>query len=79
MRAASDAHSYQKIPPNLPLLKGGLLLFDKEGRGEIFLSNVPNDPRFGMSQPNFIKAVKLANPATYYKEVVVPADINLTF
>lgn len=27
-----------KIPPNLPLIKGGTIpLFGKEGRGEIFL------------------------------------------
>ena len=29
--------SLYKIPPNLPLLKGGIIpLFEKEGRGEIF-------------------------------------------
>jgi len=29
-----------KIPPNLPLPKGGIPLFGKEGRGEIFWNNV---------------------------------------
>ncbi|RJQ52410.1 MAG: hypothetical protein C4526_08350 [Nitrospiraceae bacterium] len=38
-----------------------------------------NVPLFGMSETNFIEGVKLANPATYYKEVVIMADMNLTF
>jgi hypothetical protein len=32
--------NYYKIPPNLPLLKGGTVpLFGKEGLGEIFENN----------------------------------------
>jgi peroxiredoxin family protein len=38
-----------------------------------------NVPLFGMSETNFIEGVELANPATYYKEVVIKADMNLTF
>ncbi|MBI4684394.1 MAG: DsrE/DsrF/DrsH-like family protein [Nitrospirae bacterium] len=38
-----------------------------------------NVPLFGMSKADFIEGVELANPATYYKEIVVPADMNLTF
>ena len=38
-----------------------------------------NVPLFGMSNADFVDGVQLANPATYYKEVVVPADMNLTF
>jgi peroxiredoxin family protein len=38
-----------------------------------------NVPLFGMSKANFVEGVELANPATYYKEIVVPADMNLTF
>lgn len=38
-----------------------------------------NVPLFGMSETNFIEGVEIANPATYYKEVVIKADMNLTF
>jgi len=38
-----------------------------------------NVPLFGMSKSDFIEGVELANPATYYKEVVIKADMNLTF
>lgn len=38
-----------------------------------------NVPLFGMSKADFIEGVELANPATYYKEVVIKADMNLTF
>jgi peroxiredoxin family protein len=38
-----------------------------------------NIPLFGMSKADFIEGVELANPATYYKEVVIVADMNLTF
>lgn len=38
-----------------------------------------NVPLFGMSKSDFIEGVEIANPATYYKEVVIQADMNLTF
>ncbi len=38
-----------------------------------------NVPLFGMSETNFIEGVEIANPATYYKEIVIKADMNLTF
>jgi predicted peroxiredoxin len=38
-----------------------------------------NVPLFGMNRDNFVEGVEIANPATYYKEVVVKADMNLTF
>ena len=38
-----------------------------------------NVPLFGMSETNFIEGVEIANPAAYYKEVVIKADMNLTF
>ena len=38
-----------------------------------------NVPLFGMTKADFVDGVELANPATYYKEVMVPADMNLTF
>jgi len=38
-----------------------------------------NVPLFGMSKSDFVEGVELANPATYYKDIVVQADMNLTF
>ena len=38
-----------------------------------------NVPLFGMSETNFIEGVEIANPATYYKDIVIKADMNLTF
>jgi len=38
-----------------------------------------NVPLFGMTPEDFVLGVKIADPSTYYKEVMVPADINLTF
>jgi peroxiredoxin family protein len=38
-----------------------------------------NVPLFGMSKADLIEGVELADPAKYYKEVVIQADMNLTF
>lgn len=38
-----------------------------------------NVPLFGMSESNLIDGARLAEPARYYKEVVMRADMNLTF
>lgn len=38
-----------------------------------------NVPLFGMSEHDLIDGAKLAEPARYYKEVVMRADMNLTF
>lgn len=34
---------------------------------------------FGMTASNLAFGVKIADPSTYYKEVVIQADMNLTF
>lgn len=34
---------------------------------------------FGMSKVDLIEGVKFDDPATYYKDVVIQADMNLTF
>jgi predicted peroxiredoxin len=38
-----------------------------------------NIPLFGMKPVDLIEGVKIADPAKYYKEVVIPADMNLSF
>ncbi len=38
-----------------------------------------NVPLFGMTSENFVLGAKVADPSTYYKDVVMQADMNLTF
>lgn len=61
----------------LPSVEELLFMLYKEGAQ--MLACPLNVPLFGMSKADFVEGVELANPATYYKEVVVPADMNLTF
>ena len=57
--------------------------FDDEkvevAEGATVLACPLNVSLFNISPKQLIDGVKVANPATYYKEVVIPADMNLTF
>ena len=61
----------------LPSVEELLFMLWKEGAQ--MLACPLNVPLFGMSKADFVEGVELAKPATYYKEVVVLADMNLTF
>ncbi len=61
----------------LPTVEEMLFMLYKEGAK--MLACPLNVPLFGMTKADFVDGVELANPATYYKEVMVPADVNLTF
>jgi len=61
----------------LPTAEELLFMLWKEGAQ--MLAYPLNVPLFGMAKADFVEGVELANPATYYKEIVVPADMNLTF
>ena len=61
----------------LPLVEDLFFMFTHEG-GELLACPL-NVPLFGMSERDLIDGAKLAEPARYYKEVVIPADMNLTF
>ncbi len=61
----------------LPTVEEMLFMLYKEGAK--MLACPLNVPLFGMSKADFVDGVELANPATYYKEVMVQADMNLTF
>jgi len=52
-------------------------MFVHEG-GEVLACPL-NIPLFGMSERDLIDGAKIADPVRYYKEVVIPADMNLTF
>jgi len=61
----------------LPLLEDLFFMFTHEG-GAVLACPL-NVPLFGMSERDLIDGAKLADPARYYKDVVMPADMNLTF
>jgi peroxiredoxin family protein len=62
---------------DLPLVEDLFFMFTREG-GQVLACPL-NVPLFGMSERDLIEGAKLADPARYYKDVVMPADMNLTF
>lgn len=62
---------------NLPSAEDLLFYLYKEG-ARMFACPL-NVPLFGMTKDDFVEGVEMANPATYYKEVAIKADMNLTF
>ncbi len=76
-KEAGDAVMKRMEEMELPTVEEMLFMLYKEGAK--MLACTLNVPLFGMSKADFVDGVELANPATYYKEVMVPADMNLTF
>jgi peroxiredoxin family protein len=62
---------------DLPPVEDLFFMFHAEG-GKLLACPL-NVPLFGMSERDLIDGAKLADPARYYKEVLMPADMNLTF
>ena len=62
---------------DLPPVEDLFFMFTREG-GKVLACPL-NVPLFGMSERDLIDGAALADPARYYKEVVFPADMNLTF
>ncbi len=61
----------------LPTVEDLFFMFTHEG-GEVLACPL-NVPLFGMSERDLIEGAKLADPVRYYQEVVIAADMNLTF
>jgi peroxiredoxin family protein len=61
----------------LPLVEDLFVMLIAEGA--TVLACPLNLPLFGMTPKDLVDGVKVADPAKYYKEVVIPADMNLTF
>ena len=55
------------------------LFFMLIAEGATILAYPLNVSLFNISPKQLIDGVKVADPAHYYKEVVIPADMNLTF
>lgn len=62
---------------DVPSVEDLFFMFTHEG-GQVLACPL-NVPLFGMSESNLIDGARLAEPAHYYKDVVMRADMNLTF
>jgi len=61
----------------LPMVEDLFVMFIAEG-GKVLACPL-NLSLFGMSERDLVDGAKVADPAKYYKEVVMRADMNLTF
>lgn len=61
----------------LPGVEDLLIMLHMEGAK--MLACPLNVPLFGMTMADFVEGVRLADPSTYYRDVVIKADMNLTF
>jgi predicted peroxiredoxin len=61
----------------LPLVEDLFVMLIAEGA--TVLACPLNLSLFGMTPRDLVDGVKPADPVKYYKEVVIPADMNLTF
>ena len=62
---------------DLPLVEDLFVMLIGEG-GRVLACPL-NLQLFGMAERDLVDGVKVADPAKYYKEVVMQADMNLTF
>lgn len=62
---------------NLPTVEDLLTILIAEGA--TILACQLNISLFGMTYDDLVDGVEIDNPTTYYKEVVIQADMNLTF
>ncbi len=62
---------------DLPLLEDMFVALIAEGA--TVLACPLNLSLFAMTERDLVDGVKVADPAKYYKEVVIPANMNLTF
>lgn len=62
---------------DLPLVEDLFVMLIAEGA--TVLACPLNVSLFAMSERDLVDGVKLADPTKYYKDVVMPADMNLTF
>lgn len=68
-----------KIMDDMDLPDARLMLETLHFEGATLLACPLNLSVFGMSENDLVLGVKVADPATYYKEVMMQADMNLAF
>lgn len=76
-KEVGDAVMQKMDEMGLPLIEDLFVMLIAEGA--TVLACPLNLSLFGMTPRDLVDGVKVADPARYYKEVVVPADMNLTF
>ncbi len=73
----SDAVMRKMDEMNLPSVEDLLVMLHMEGA--TMYACPLNVPIFGMKISDFVDGVVLADPATFYKDVVIKAEVNMTF
>lgn len=76
-KEAGDAVMKKMDEMNLPSVEDLFIMLIAEGA--TVLACPLNLSLFDMTPSDLVDGVKVADPAKYYKEVVVQADMNLTF
>jgi predicted peroxiredoxin len=76
-KAEGDAVMRKMDELNLPSVED--LFFMLIAEGATVLACPLNAALFNISAKQLIDGVKIADPSKYYKETVIPADMNLTF
>lgn len=73
----SDAVMKKMEEMNLPEVEDLYIMLNAEGAK--ILGCPLNIPLFGMTKADLIEGAEIADPATYYTDVVIKADMNMTF
>ena len=76
-KEVSDAVMKRMEEMDLPTIEDLFVMLIAEGA--TVLACPLNMPLFGMEDDDMLDGVTVANPATYYKNVVLQADMNLSF
>ena len=76
-KEVGDAVMKKMEEMNLPDVEDLYIMLNAEGAK---LYGCPlNMPLFSMKKDDLVDGAEIADPATYYKDVVINADMNLTF
>ena len=76
-KEVGDAVMKKMEEMNLPDVEDLYIMLNAEGAK---LYGCPlNMPLFSMTKDDLVDGAEIADPATYYKDVVIKADMNLTF
>ncbi len=76
-KEVSDAVMKKMEEMDLPTVEDLFVMLIAEG-ATVFACPL-NMPLFEMEDHNLVDGVTVADPATYYKDVVLQADMNLSF
>jgi peroxiredoxin family protein len=76
-KEVSDAVMKRMEEMDLPTVEDLFVMLIAEGAS--VLACPLNMPLFGMEDDDLLDGVEVANPAIYYKDIVLQADMNLSF